>query len=325
VSELCAAELLGADGPFAAAIEGFAPREAQQQLAEAVEVALDEDAVLIGEAGTGVGKTYAYLVPAICSGKKVIVSTGTRHLQDQLFLKDLPKVREMLGLPLHAALLKGRANYLCRHRLRHAVANPALRDPLIQQQLDIIGQWAGRTRTGDISEVSEISESAMVWQYVTSNIDFCADHERDELDDCFVYGARREAQEAQLVVVNHHLFLADLAIKEEGFGEVLPSAEAFILDEAHQLPEVASNFFGERFTSRQLIELARDITGEQLRDAPDAIDLRLAAEALEDSSRDFRLAFGADPQREAWEAVGEDDAVHRALGDLLSCYEKLLA
>jgi len=319
------AELLGADGAFAAAIDGFAPREAQQRLAAAVESAIADGAALIGEAGTGVGKTFAYLVPALLCGKKVIVSTGTRHLQDQLFLKDLPRVRDVLGVPLHAALLKGRANYLCRHRLRHARGNPALRDPVLQSQLGTIDAWAAKTRSGDISEVAEIPESAMVWQYVTSNSDFCAEHERDELDDCFVHAARREAQEADLVVVNHHLFLADLAIKEEGYGEVLPSADALILDEAHQLPETAGNFFGERFTSRQLIELARDTIGEQLRDAADAVDLRFAAEGLENASRDLRLAFGVEPRRASWGEVEGDDKLQRALGKLLLAYDELLA
>ena len=320
-----ASEVLGSDGPFAELLTGFAPREQQQQLAEAVELALSDDSILIGEAGTGVGKTFAYLVPALLSGLRVIISTGTRHLQDQLFNKDLPLVRKALGVDVRAAILKGRANYLCKHRLDQARGNPLLmKDRALMKQLEVIVAWSHRTSTGDKSEVTEIPEDANIWGYVTSTPDFCAAHEHHELEDCFTYVARREAQEADIVVVNHHLFFADLALKKEGFGEVLPSANAFILDEAHQIPDVASQFFGQRFSSRQLEELARDTTNAQIEEAPDMAEIRETAADLEKASRHLRLAMGTTQRRAPWASIENDPKVQDALAQTHTAYAALL-
>lgn len=320
-----AAEVLGSEGPFAELLTGFAPREQQQQLAEAVELALSDDSILIGEAGTGVGKTFAYLVPALLSGLRIIISTGTRHLQDQLFEKDLPLVRKALSVDVRAAILKGRANYLCKHRLDNARGNPLLmRDRTMMKQLEVIVAWSHRTTTGDKSEVTEIPEDASIWGYVTSSPDFCAGHEHHELEDCFTYIARREAQEADIVVVNHHLFFADLALKKEGFGEVLPSANAFILDEAHQIPGVASQFFGQRFSSRQLEELARDSINAQIEEASDMIEIRDAAAELEKASRNLRLAMGTSQRRAPWSSIEHDEKVQQALAQAQSAYSELL-
>ncbi len=298
-----AALLLGHDGPFAQALDRFAPREEQQILAEAVETALSESSVLVGEAGTGVGKTFAYLVPAVLSGGRTLISTGTRHLQDQLFRKDLPLVCQALGRRPRLALLKGRANYLCKGRLAMAAQNPTLRTPELQQQLRAVEAWALRTRSGDISECSALPEDAEVWPHVVSQEDFCRQHEHDDIEGCFVTLARRTAQEAELVVVNHHLLCADMALKDEGFGEILPNADALIIDEAHQIPDVASQFFGHRISTRHLQELSRDIIGAQLSEAPDAMSLRADAERLELLLKQLRLAMGEGQRREAWQGM----------------------
>lgn len=320
-----AAEILGPEGPFADVLPGFTVREQQRELADAIEIALANDRILIGEAGTGVGKTFAYLVPAMLSGLRVIVSTGTRHLQDQLFAKDIPRVREILGVDILPAILKGRANYLCKHRLAQARGNSLLiQDAETLRQLEVIHKWSLQTRSGDVAEVKEIPEGAPVWGYVTSTPDFCAAHEHHELEDCFVHHARRAAQEADIVVINHHLFFADLALKDEGYGEVLPSANAFILDEAHQIQEVASQFFSQRFSSRQLEELVRDAQSAQLSEAPDMAEIREAARQLEQASRDMRLAMGHSVRREPWSSIEHSATVQKGLEALDKAYKSLL-
>ncbi len=318
-----AGELLGPDGPIARAIPGFAPRSGQQALADAFDRALEDGGALIGEAGTGVGKTFAYLVPALRRGDKVIVSTGTRHLQDQLFHSDLPRIRRALGTPVRAALLKGRSNYLCLHRMERADGVPLTRRPDMAAQLERIRSVARRTATGDTAEISDVPEDSPIWPYVTSTAENCLGTECPLYRECHVLRARKEAQEADVVVVNHHLLFADLALKESGFGEVLPTADAFILDEAHQLPDTASQFFGRRISARQIQELARDATAEQLREAPDAAWIRDAAEAVEQAARDFRLALGTEARRASWSVVADDADVRAALDGLGDAVEAL--
>ena len=318
-------EALGASGPLAEHLEGFAPREEQQHLAAAVARAFAGGTTLVGEAGTGTGKTFAYLVPAVLSGQRVVVSTGTRHLQDQLFRSDLPLVRRALGGGLSTSLLKGRSNYLCKHRLARAHGQPVLNDRTSRQHLRIVADWAARTKSGDIAEVSAVPEDSPVWPFVVSSEEFCAQHEFDELADCYVHHARRRAQEADIVVVNHHLLCADLALKEEGFGEILPSADAFVIDEAHQLPEIAAQFFGRKLSSRQLLDLARDTVTEQLIEAPDTKALRDLAQALETAVRHFRLAFPVEPMRDAWLVVREKEPMRRELERLGGTLDALVA
>lgn len=315
--------MLGHDGPLAAAIEGFAPRAEQQQLADAVAAALAEQTALIGEAGTGVGKTFAYLVPALQQGGRVIISTGTRHLQDQLFHSDLPRVRRALGAGGRVALLKGRSNYLCLHRMGLADGVGVTRRREVAADLERIRSAARITTTGDVAEIGDVSEDSPIWPWVTSTADNCLGTDCPLYRECFVLRARKQAQEAEVVVVNHHLLFADLALKESGFGEVLPTADAFILDEAHQLPDTASAFFGQRISSRQLQELARDVKAEQLRDAPDAAWLREAADAVEHAAREFRLALGREARRESWSAVATDGAVGAGLDGLHDAVEAL--
>ena len=310
------AYLLGREGPLARHVAGFAPRPQQQAMAEAVAQALEERTLLITEAGTGTGKTYAYLVPALLSGKKVIISTGTRNLQDQLFHRDLPVVRAALGVPVGVALLKGRANYVCRYRLEASLAEGRFRSRAQADELQRIHAWAGHTRSGDIAELADIPEDSPIWPHATSTADNCLGQECPRFSQCHVMKARRAALEADVVIINHHLLFADMALREDGFGELLPGADAFILDEAHQLPEAAANFFGLSLSSRQLLELARDTILEQRREAGDMAALPEAAQRLEHAVQECRLALGREARRAAWKAVAGDEAVVRAMSTL---------
>jgi ATP-dependent DNA helicase DinG len=311
------AELLGAQGPFAALLDGFVPRTCQQELSERVERAISHKEIFIAESGTGTGKTFAYLVPALLSGRRVLISTGTKNLQDQLYNRDLPLVRRAVGAAVTAALLKGRANYLCLYRLELAELEGRFRSREQPAELARIRSWAGMTRSGDIAEVSGVPEQSDVWPLVTSTVDNCLGVKCPRYDDCFVNRARREALSADVLVVNHHLFFADLVLREDGFGQLLPGADAVIFDEAHQLPEVASNFFGISVGGQQLIALARDCVTEELREGSAVADLMPAAERLEKLVADLRLSFGADPRRAAWSAVAGQSAVAASLEALV--------
>ncbi len=307
---------LAAGGALAEAIEGFAPRDVQQQMANAVEQAIADEAELVVEAGTGTGKTFAYLVPAILSGKRVIVSTGTKALQDQLFHRDLPRVRAALGRAIKTALLKGRSNYLCWYRLDKTRRDGMLNSRQQVDQLMRVSGWANRSKAGDISELDAVPEDSPIWPRVTSNAENCLGSECPFFNDCFVVKARRAAQEADLVVVNHHLLFADLAIKREGFGEILPGANVFVLDEAHQIPELAGQFFGESISTRQLQELALDA----LREAAEASGTRAALEhigpGIENLVRELRLAVNEAPKRGAWPPLREQERVNLVLQSL---------
>jgi ATP-dependent DNA helicase DinG len=321
MTETCA-DLLGEHGPLAAAIAGFAVRPGQQAMAESIAEAITQRSALVCEAGTGVGKTFAYLVPALLSGRRVIVSTGTKTLQDQLFHRDLPVVRRALGVPVTVALLKGRANYLCAHRLQQALGEGS-HPRATQAALQKIHAWSSRTRSGDVAEVGEVAEDATVWPLVTSTAENCLGSECRHFQDCWVVRARRDAQGAEVVVVNHHLFLADAALKEGGFGDVLPGADAVIFDEAHQLPETAAQFFGSAFSSRQLIDLARDAVQAQVSEAGDATAIRDAAYQVEKGARDLRLALGQGETRSEWSTVRERPAVGVAMGGLAASLQAL--
>src|ERR1700761_1681512 len=313
--------LLGADGPFARDLPNFLPREAQQTMARAVQHAIAERDTLIAEAGTGTGKTYAYLVPALLSGDRVIVSTGTKALQDQLYFRDLPRVRSVLGARLKTALLKGRSNYLCLYRLDQTVREGATFDRAQASQLAAIRAWSARTRRGDRMELAEVPEESPLWPRVTSTPENCLGVECPFYDDCHVIKARREAQEADLVVVNHHLLFADLALKQEGFGEILPGASAFILDEAHQIPELAGQFFSQSISARQLSDLAQASLSE-CNGVTGAIGLVLEpVEAMQDAVRKLRLAMDALPERGPFHQL----EAHRDISDVLHELRDVLA
>ncbi|HSP01631.1 MAG TPA: ATP-dependent DNA helicase, partial [Thioalkalivibrio sp.] len=323
-----ASKVLGPDGPLVETLNNFRPRAAQQEMAGAVERALEQASTLVVEAGTGVGKTFGYLVPVLMDGRRTILSTGTRNLQDQLFQKDLPFVRDVLvgaglGRVPRVALLKGRANYLCRHRLELAREDGRMGD-LLTDQLVRIERWASRTMRGDIGELSGIPEDSPLWPQVTSTPDNCLGQDCPDYEECFVVRARRDAQEADLVVINHHLLMADLSLKEEGFGEILPSADAFVLDEAHQLPDIASAFFGRSVGSRQLQDLVRDAVAEQLREASDMGDLRDAADALAGAVSQLRSVLGMGTGRSPWARYQQDRQVTETVDTLMERLETLV-
>ncbi|MEP7243700.1 MAG: ATP-dependent DNA helicase [Gammaproteobacteria bacterium] len=256
-------DIFGPEGPLQRALPDFRFRRQQLHMAERVAGALENREALVVEAGTGTGKTFAYLVPALLSGKRVLISTGTRTLQDQLFSKDLPLVSAALGRPARVALLKGRSNYLCRHRLTLAGQQLAMEGARTQDRtLTRISRWADITRTGDLAEVPGLSDAHPLWPQVTSTRDNCLGQRCGEFSRCHVVAARRVAQEADVVVVNHHLLLADLALKEDGFGDILGSADALILDEAHQIPDLATQFFGASVASRRVDNVVRDVQAE---------------------------------------------------------------
>lgn len=307
------ADILGESGPFAELLPGYRPRASQLAMAEAVETALAEQQVLLVEAATGTGKTFAYLAPALLAGKRVIVSTGTRNLQDQLYQKDLPLVRKAVGDNPKTALLKGRANYLCPYRLELHLQDGRLPSRQIAADLQTVARWAGTSRSGDIAEVIDVAEDSGVWPFVTSTADNCLGQECPQIENCPLAKARKAAQQADLVVVNHHLFFADVALKDEGFGELLPDAGAVIFDEAHQLPEVASMFFGESISARQLTELAHDAMGETMASAGDMNAILACADRVEKAVNDMRLAFGEEVRKGTWDEVATLPAMPPAI------------
>jgi len=288
---------LAEGGVLAHNIPGFVARPAQQRLTEAIARAFETRGELLAEAGTGTGKTFAYLVPALLSGMKTIISTGTKALQDQLYHRDLPRVRDALGVGLTTALLKGRANYLCRYRLEQSKGEARLSSREQVSHFQRIVAWSGRTRMGDLAELEALPEDSPLLPMVTSTAENCLGSECPFWSDCFVVQARQRAQSADLVVVNHHLLLADLALKQEGFGEILPGAQAFVVDEAHQLPELAAQFFGEGLGARPLVELARDALSE-CKDATGSIAVvQPVAAQLEQATRALRAAMETLPTR----------------------------
>ena len=261
-SEAGSAQLLDAGGPFESVLPGFAPRQEQLQLAAAIEKTITTGGTLVAEAGTGIGKTLAYLVPVLKGSERTIISTGTKTLQDQLYFRDLPLVKKVLGSTLKTALLKGRANYLCLYRMEQARKDGRLPSRESITELEAIRQWAPASLDGDLSVSSVIAEDSELWSMVTSTADNCLGSDCPDFEACFVARARREAQDADVVVVNHHLLFADMAIKHSGFGEVLPGASVFIVDEAHQAPETASQFFSSSLSTRQISDLCRDVLAE---------------------------------------------------------------
>ncbi|WP_186110606.1 ATP-dependent DNA helicase [Burkholderia gladioli] len=282
------------------------------------------DNTLIVEAGTGTGKTYAYLVPAMLWGGKVIVSTGTKHLQDQLFQRDIPTVRDALAVPVTIAMLKGRSNYLCHYYLQRTADNGRLPTRQDTAYLQEIVRFAKLTRSGDKAELASVPETAQVWSMVTSTRDNCLGQDCPHYKECFVMQARREAQQADVVVVNHHLFFADIMLRDTGMAELLPSANTIIFDEAHQLPETATLFFGETLSTTQMLELARDTVVEGLAHARDAVEWVKLGAALERAARDVRLAFAdGGIVRVSLAQLGEDHPLFAALDDVDAALDAL--
>ncbi len=283
--------IFGAGGPLAPAVGTFRPRQSQTEMAKAIADAIGNQGTLIAEAGTGTGKTFAYLVPALLWGGKTIVSTGTKNLQDQLFSRDIPTVRNALRAPVSVALLKGRSNYVCHYHLERTLQNGRLTSRDDVGHLREISRFIKMSNSGDKSELAKVPETASVWNLVTSTRENCMGQECQYYQDCFVMKARREAQQADVVVVNHHVFFADVALKEGGMGELLPAANTIIFDEAHQLPEVATMFFGTSVSTSQVLELCRDTLAEGLAHARGGPDWAKVVMVVEKAARDLRLTF----------------------------------
>lgn len=276
-------------------------------MATAVGLALAQAEPLIVEAGTGTGKTFAYLVPVLLSGLRVIISTGTRTLQDQLFRRDVPMLAKALGLPARVALLKGRANYLCRHRLELALQQPSLLggERNLPGLLARVSRWGGTTRSGDLAELTDLPEQSAIWPLVTSTRDNCLGQECGQFNRCHVIEARRAAQAADIVVVNHHLLLADLALKDEGFGDLLPGAQAVLLDEAHQVPDIAAQFFGHSWSVRQVQILMRDVMAELTASGTRAPTIAAELAIVEARLDDLRASMPGGAGRHEWSTLPE--------------------
>jgi len=317
-----------ADGPFAEHVPGFRLRPGQLEMSEAIGEAIENTAVLVAEAGTGTGKTFAYLVPALLAGGKVIVSTGTKTLQDQLFDRDLPAVRAALASGATIALLKGRANYVCLYRLRRAAREGRFATRDEPAQIRRIERFAAVTTTGDRADLADVPEDAPAWAHATSTRENCLGQGCPDYKDCFVMRARKNALAADVVVVNHHLFFADLVLREEGISELLPACNTVIFDEAHQLPETARMFFGEALSSAQLVELARDVRLELRAAGGASPELDRVAARLEKAARDLRLVFGEAGARLGWSQAlrlqGFGDALEK-LNSALHLLEQALA
>jgi ATP-dependent DNA helicase DinG len=301
-----AASVLDKDGPFAEKLPNYTVRASQIEMAAAIEETISQKQSLLAESGTGTGKTFAYLVPALLSGRKTIISTGTKHLQEQLFHRDIPTVLETLGMNAQVSLLKGRSNYLCLQRMSMARGSSRRLDKKQMLELEVLSSWIPKTKSGDIGDLSDVAEDSNIWPLVTSTIDNCLGQACSYYDDCYVNNARKKALSSDIVVINHHLFFADKALKDDGFGALLPEVETIMFDEAHQIPDIASNFLGTSFSSWQVIELAKDVRAAELKERSLVKDLVIAADDLEKLATDYRLSFGLAERRISWSDLANE-------------------
>lgn len=315
--------ILGENGSLKNVYPHFVSRASQMEMAEAVECAIENHSTLVVEAGTGIGKTFAYLIPALLADKKTLVSTGTKNLQDQLFHKDLPLLKKLFAINKKIVLLKGRSNYVCLYKFDMPKQANLFESKEVLNEFSIIEQWSKRTNTGDLSELESLAEDSSVLQHVTSTTESCLGNHCEFYEKCFVVKARKEALNADLIVINHHLFFADLALKEESLGKLLPELETVIFDEAHQLYEAASSFLSERLSSRQLLLLIQDIQKEYLllgADHPTVLRLILA---LKQEIADFRFAMGESGRRDAWFEIARKKEMKKKLEQLSELMEEL--
>lgn len=310
-------------GPLARSVQGYREREQQLGMAKAVLEAVDSGEVLVAEAGTGTGKTFAYLVPAMLAGGKVILSTGTKTLQDQLYQRDIPTVRAALQLSLDVAILKGRANYVCHYYLERAQEEGRFITREDVHYLALVKRFAQHSSTGDRGELTEVPEDAGVWQQVTSTRENCLGSDCPHHKECFVMEARRRALAADLVVVNHHLFFADVVLRDEGVAELLPNCNTVIFDEAHQLRDTATVFFGQTVSTSQMIDLARDAKMEAAAGAKDFAPLPRAAAALDKAARDLRLQVAGDSGRRSAQLLDESRSFQDALTEAVAALQDL--
>src|SRR5688572_14638868 len=318
------ARVFADDGPLARAVEGYRSRAQQVEFAQAVLQAIEGKGVLVAEAGTGTGKTFAYLVPALLAGGRVIVSTGTKTLQDQLFQRDLPRVRAALGVPVDLALLKGRANYVCLHHLEAAKAVGRFAAKEEAAHIHKIASFARRTMSGDKGECADVPEASAAWAQATSTRENCLGSSCKHYQECFVMKARKRAAEADVIVVNHHLFFADVALRDGGAADLLPVANTVIFDEAHHLPDLARLFFGESLSTASLVELARDTRMAEGQHARESNELGDAADDVERAARDVRLALGNAAGRTALGQLRGRKEFDKSLDALAKSLEELI-
>ncbi|NUF26586.1 helicase C-terminal domain-containing protein [Gilliamella sp. ESL0254] len=316
------------NGLLAKAIDGFVAREPQRNMASKVSESIKKQRSLVVEAGTGTGKTFAYLVPALRSDKKVILSTGSKNLQEQLFSKDLPIIKKALNYTGKIALLKGRANYLCLERLYHQYAAAGDLDKDLRVDLVRVKNWSIKTKDGDISKCTTVTEENLIWPILTSTNDNCLGSDCEHYSDCYVVKARKRALNADVVVVNHHLFLADVVVKDTGFGELIPKADVMIFDEAHQLPDLACHYFGEQLTSRQLFDLAKEINLVYRTEVKDMSQLQQCADKLQKCTQDLRIVINQQPPKGNLRFLFNQEAVKKEISYLVDaldfCHEVLL-
>jgi ATP-dependent DNA helicase DinG len=308
--------VFGEGGTLQKAVPGFKHRAQQVEYAEAVLKAIESSGVLIAEAGTGTGKTFAYLAPALLAGGRVIVSTGTKTLQDQLFHRDLPRVREALGIPVDTALLKGRANYVCLHHLEVAVQQGTFAAREDVAHLHKIKSFAARSMSGDKGDCGDVPDASPAWAQATSTRENCLGSACKHYQECFVMKARKRAAEADVIVINHHLFFADVALRDDGAADLLPAANTVIFDEAHHLPDLARLFFGQSVSTTQLLELARDTRLAEAQHARESTDMSDAASEMERAARDLRIALGNAAGRTALNAIRDRKGFDAALDAL---------
>lgn len=294
-------------------------------MAQAVEKAIIQRSHLVAEAGTGTGKTFAYLVPVILSGKKTIISTGTKNLQDQIFNKDFPLIRDALKVPVQAAVLKGRSNYLCLYRMEQALDQQVGFDRQLETELTSIKRWSNQTHVGDIVEVTSVAEDSPVWSYVTSTADNCLGQDCPLVADCYPLKARREAQEVDVLIVNHHLLCADWSLKDDGFGQLLPDADVVIVDEAHQLIDTASRFLGVSVGARQILSLLGDISAEQLKVASDMPALIDLTHVVSEDLKELRKLMPEQSSKGSWDELDSMRDFEQAMTCLIDRIGQLLA
>ncbi|OCG66710.1 ATP-dependent helicase [Gilliamella sp. Nev5-1] len=316
------------NGLLAQAIDGFVAREPQRNMASKVSESIKKQHSLVVEAGTGTGKTFAYLVPALRSDKKIILSTGSKNLQEQLFSKDLPIIKKALNYSGKITLLKGRSNYLCLDRLYHQYAAAGDLDKDLRVDLARVKNWSIKTKDGDISKCTTVTEDNPIWPILTSTNDNCLGSDCEHYNDCYVVKARKRALNADIVVVNHHLFLADVVVKDSGFGELIPKADVMIFDEAHQLPDLACHYFGQQLSSRQLFDLSKEINLCYRTEVKDMSQLQQCADKLQKCTQDLRIAINQQLPKGNLRFLFNQEAIKKELSYLLDalsfCHEVLL-
>lgn len=324
-TELDVDAVLGVDGIIKAEINDFRPRQSQLNMSRLIDEGITKGESHLIEASTGIGKSFAYLVPVFLSKKKVVISTGTKNLQDQLFYKDIPLIKRIVVNAKKTALLKGRSNYCCPHRIDWFRHQQQFCSRPMAALFNDLHKWSETSKTGDISEFPAIPENDPLWFYATSSADNCLGSECPSFGDCFVVKARKKAMEADVVVINHHLYFSDMALKQDGFGEILPEAQILIFDEAHQLPDIASHFFGNQLTMRQIDMLCKDIIEAELTEAADSKQLGPVSGGLSKAAADFRLAIGQFPEKADWMRIQYAPPMHKAVKAVQTAISELKA